>query len=412
MKLKSLYKFNLGHAIQNNCIALGKFDGEKFSISYATQGGNLIIYSPYDKQINSSAVPPVQRKGNNNQEFKLSLNKEVTCICYGKGDSNSNKQYLFIGSPSSLMCYDVIDNKTMFNKDINDGVFCIISGIFSTFSNPLAIVGGNCSLQGFDINGEEQFWTVTGGDTLCLALNDVDDDSFTEIIAGSDDYVIRYYKKEQNINDIPESNKVIILQSVTNNKFIYALENGTIGMYHREKKVWIKKEIGKPVSIVVCDINRDNREEVIVGWSNGKVLILSDDTGETLEELDFNNIGISKLFWENLSGAMNNSNSAESASDNNQLIICLNNGEVWGYDFNEQESFTKVEGYNEENTKLQRLLNEKKVLISQIEKLSIEITNKKKVNMNKIENSLTDDVKVTIDLQSNNEDVRIKSLTL
>ena len=34
-------------------------------------------------------------------------------------------------------------------------------GQLGTTSSPLAIVGGNCSLQGFDSEGNDQFWTVS-----------------------------------------------------------------------------------------------------------------------------------------------------------------------------------------------------------------------------------------------------------
>lgn len=426
MKLKSLYSFNIGHPIYNNAISIGKFDGEKFSFTYATLGGKIIIYSPYDKQeqdnhdnkLNPVETKPVlsqiQKKGNyytnksNMKEFSLNVNKEVNCITYGKIDVNSNKSCIYIGSPSSIMCFDVIENKTIFNKEVEDGVYCIITGIYSTFSMPLVIVGGNCSLQGFDINGEEKFWTVTGGNTLSLAFNDVDDDSFQELIVGTDDYTIRYIKKEQSINDIPEESKVILLHSISNSKFIYALDNGTIGLYHKDKRIWQRNEIGrgKATSIINCDINRDNRNEVIVSWTSGKVLIFSEDNGETIEELGFNGIEISKIFWENLSGALNNSKSVENSNDSNQLIVCLSNGVVCGYDYDEELSNSKVEGYSEENKQYQRLLNEKKVLLSQVEKLKVQDTNKRKVNLNRVENTLKGDVTVEIDLQSNSDDVR------
>jgi len=37
-----------------------------------------------------------------------------------------------------------------------------VSGKLGTFENPLAIVGGNCSIQGFDFEGNDEFWTVSG----------------------------------------------------------------------------------------------------------------------------------------------------------------------------------------------------------------------------------------------------------
>jgi Bardet-Biedl syndrome 2 protein len=414
MKLKSLYKFDLGHPIYNNCISLGKYDGEKFSISYASLGGKIIIFSPNEKQ-NLTSVGGGQGKFQNNssnnqssqksKDIVLTLNKEINSIAYGKGDFNSNKNYLFIGSPSSLMCYDVLENKTIYNKEIEDGVYCLITGSYATFQKPLVIIGGNCSLQGFDIDGEEQFWTVTRGNTLSIALNDVDDDSIQEAIVGTDDYFLAYIKKEQNISEVQEDNKVTLIYSVSNNKFIYGLENGTLGLYYRNKRVWKFNHNSKPNSVVVCDINRDNQEEVISGWSNGKVKVHTLYKGEILEELDFSKVEVSKLFWENLSGVKNNYASSENVSDNNQLIVCLANGEVWGYDFDEQQNFEKVDDLKEEYAKLQRLMNEKQVLNCQYQKLIIEVSNKKKTNQSRESNSLSSKLDVVIDLKSNNEDV-------
>ena len=42
---------------------------------------------------------------------------------------------------------DVIANKTIFDKDVLDGVYCTTAGIFSKYNTPLCFVGGNCSLQ-------------------------------------------------------------------------------------------------------------------------------------------------------------------------------------------------------------------------------------------------------------------------
>ena len=43
-------------------------------------------------------------------------------------------------------------NKTIFDKDVNDGVYCTTAGVFSKFNQPLCFVGGNCSLQVKSLN--------------------------------------------------------------------------------------------------------------------------------------------------------------------------------------------------------------------------------------------------------------------
>ena len=44
---------------------------------------------------------------------------------------------------------------------VPDGVNVLTVGQLGSTSSPLAIAGGNCSLQGFDYEGNDQFWTVS-----------------------------------------------------------------------------------------------------------------------------------------------------------------------------------------------------------------------------------------------------------
>ena len=97
------------------------------------------------------------------------------------------------------------------------------------------------NFQGFDIYGEEKFWTVTGGNTVCMTLNDIDEDGFSELIVGTDDYTIRFYKNENNINEINENTKIVLLHPLEGSKFLYCLENGTMGLYCKTERVWKKK---------------------------------------------------------------------------------------------------------------------------------------------------------------------------
>ena len=41
-----------------------------------------------------------------------------------------------------------------------DGSNSIVIGKLGSIETPLAIVGGNCSIQGYDAEGNDLFWTV------------------------------------------------------------------------------------------------------------------------------------------------------------------------------------------------------------------------------------------------------------
>ena len=42
-----------------------------------------------------------------------------------------------------------------------DGANAVVIGHLGTIQSPLAIVGGNCSIQGFDAAGDDLYWTVS-----------------------------------------------------------------------------------------------------------------------------------------------------------------------------------------------------------------------------------------------------------
>ena len=64
---------------------------------------------------------------------------------------------------------------------VPDGASVVTIGKLGSLSNPLAITGGNCSLQGFDYEGNDPFWTVTGDNVCSLALLDFDQDGENEV---------------------------------------------------------------------------------------------------------------------------------------------------------------------------------------------------------------------------------------
>lgn len=43
---------------------------------------------------------------------------------------------------------------------VPDGANAIVLGKLGNIQSPLAVVGGNCALQGFNYEGNDLFWTV------------------------------------------------------------------------------------------------------------------------------------------------------------------------------------------------------------------------------------------------------------
>lgn len=124
-------------------------------------------------------------------------------------------------------------------------------GKLENSSTPLVIGGGNCSVLGFDQSGSEIFWTVTADNISSLALIDVDNDGCKELLVGSDDFEIRVFKNEEITHEISEAEKVVFLSNIDgeSSKFIYALDNGTVGVYNGVTRMWRVKTKNKVTAL-------------------------------------------------------------------------------------------------------------------------------------------------------------------
>ena len=72
----------------------------------------------------------------------------------------------------------------------------------SGIDEPFIIVGGNCSIQGFNINGDEVYWNVTSDLVTSIGFTDIDGDQQLELMVGSADNFIRVFKGESILYEI------------------------------------------------------------------------------------------------------------------------------------------------------------------------------------------------------------------
>jgi Bardet-Biedl syndrome 2 protein len=261
----------------------------------------------------------------------LNTNKEITALHCGKLDPRKpDIDMVFIGSNTNLLVYDCTNNSDVFDKEVNDGLssLCICGSQFlPEVAQPLVIIGGNCNITGFDVDGEERFWTVSGDNVQALELIDFDGDQVDELAAGSDDFAIRVFKGEEIIQDITEKAKVIQIARITNNSFGYALSNGAYGVYVLKKKQWKSKNKSKVSAICGCDkdVYGDGQKLLIVGFESGQIEVRKHTSGDIIFTTIIDNSGyISKLFYFDyrMSGAK-------------QVIAVTSKGFIQGYSVNQ-----------------------------------------------------------------------------
>mmetsp|Transcript_16107 Transcript_16107/g.40587 ORF Transcript_16107/g.40587 Transcript_16107/m.40587 type:complete len:715 (+) Transcript_16107:67-2211(+) len=315
--LQSSFKVSVGHPILPGMATIGKFDGKHPALACGTAGNRVFVYSPH------------QRTDSSQVEVRfLNINRELKALTSGRLNAASKNDVLLVGSTTNVLAYDVEDNKDIYFKEIPDGVSSLCIGEIrvegEAAASSLCMVGGNTSIQGFDHQGEEQFWTVAGDNVGALTLCDINGDEKNELIAGSDDFEVRIvnYTGEVELENT-QTDKVSGLVHTNGNRFAYALVNGTVGVYEYNAgaitRKWRVKSKHKVSGINAFDINGDSVKELVIGWSNGRVEVRSDLSGEV-------------LFKDNLESPIAGILLSDFRLDGReQVIVCSTGGEVRGY---------------------------------------------------------------------------------
>jgi len=153
-------------------VTVGRFDGVHPSIACATSADNLLLHSPHRRGVAGEL-----------ETRTINMNRTISALAAGDLEARADRQrdILLIGSSTSLQGYDVEANSDVFFKEVPDGVNALAFGTLASLPAPVAMVGGNCSLQGFNAQGQEVFWTVTGDNVSALAFREPNKDGKQEV---------------------------------------------------------------------------------------------------------------------------------------------------------------------------------------------------------------------------------------
>ncbi|CCW61735.1 unnamed protein product [Phytomonas sp. EM1] len=225
----------------------------------------------------------------------LNFGKEATGLAAGPFGApaavpGQPLEALLFAAATSLLAYDVAQGREVFHRDVEDGVRAVAC---RPTGEVLALVGSNCSVYGFDQQGGEAFWAVTGDEVSAMALlrwGDRDDPP--ALLAASEDHEIRVFAGEEVVASLLEAGRVRQLVTSTRGydgpssstssppppagRFAYLLDNGTVGVYQHTQRVWRVKSQHVPVSAAFCDVDDDGVEELVIGYESGRVEVRSD----------------------------------------------------------------------------------------------------------------------------------------
>ncbi|XP_013786899.1 Bardet-Biedl syndrome 2 protein homolog [Limulus polyphemus] len=284
--LMPVFTLNLNHKILPHRLTIGKFDGIHPCLTAATAADKIFVHNPHTRSLKSGGRWSAGSRKSDDISL-LNINQTVSSVASGILKPGSIEEVLLVGTPTNLLAYDVENNSDLFYREVADGANCIVVGRIGGVNKPLAIVGGNCSLQGFDNEGNDSFWTVTGDNVSSMSLCDFNEDGQNELLVGSEDFDIRAFKGDEIIAEMTETEAVIGLCPVLGNYFGYALANGTVGVYHQGERAWRIKSKNQAISIFNYDLDGDGVPELITGWSNGKIDARNAQTGEVVFKDNF-----------------------------------------------------------------------------------------------------------------------------
>ncbi|KRY30501.1 Bardet-Biedl syndrome 2 -like protein [Trichinella spiralis] len=256
---------------------------------------------------------------NQNASAMMNINRMVKIVATGYLKASDTFDAIVIGTATHILVYDVKNNCDLFYKEVSGGLESILIGRFGDFEEELIVCGGSCALQGFNWQGKEIFWSVTGDTVRSLCFCDFDSDGKLELLVGSDDFDIRVFKGDEIVSSISETEAVTNLLSLGSNRFAYALANGTLGVYASACRLWRIKSKANPTFLCLYDIDGDDEQELVTGWSSGKIDFRKCQNGELVAKDHMNSaiVGI-EIF-------------GLSAKEGAYLLCCSSSGEVRGY---------------------------------------------------------------------------------
>lgn len=199
----------------------------------------------------------------------IKVGQKITCIipC-----PYQNHDCLAVGTDNSLQLFDIDENSQVFTALISDGVNSL-----SLFGNHI-YVGSNCAILGYDMAGNEVFWTVTGD--VVTAICEIEWDGEKCILAASNDLMIRLFSGEESKRERKVHAPVSYLVPMGPNQYVVSFETGSVSLIKGLDKIWDISIPGQVVGLQALDFTGSGHKDLAVATGEGIIQILDSKTGQ------------------------------------------------------------------------------------------------------------------------------------
>lgn len=303
LKVSTAFEQRLSGPIKPGLVAVGRFfcseredqknAGETTPLSLAAcTSGQRVIFHPNQPTLSSSPSFPQDNAGKTADDIvALSFGRTLNAIAAGScGDlASTSPDILLLGSPQSVVAYDVASQRECFFFESEEEVCCLAhGGGIEMHDKPLiALLGGMSGITGLNALGQEAFWAVLGDNVVSLAVMPWGGSSSVavgepvpplHIFAGCSNRNIEIVSPAGGVvSTIHETDVAVQLvpcwdrerPEMWSGMFGYVLRSGDVGVYRGLSRWWSMRGKEKALSITFCDVDGDGEEELLVGWEGG-----------------------------------------------------------------------------------------------------------------------------------------------
>nr|CAD2195707.1 unnamed protein product [Meloidogyne enterolobii] len=320
--LKTAFGFSFAHRLV--AAASGSFDESGHEqLVVGTETGKICLQG-------SESVFHVNDKINFLSVYKHNRRIKEQSI---KSSDNSEYDIVIIGTNNSLMAFDVFNNKTIFHREITEGVNFIKIGNIDEYKNENVIICGcGTTIWGFQLDGKDLFWTALGDQINVLELCDMDGDGLNELIVGTDGIEIKakyipifinlklFLKVLKNASffaEFDEGDPTLAIIAINN--FCFWPFIWCCWCLWTRERLWRVKTKSRIVSL----LSFPDQNHVACVWQNAKIDIRSVSTGEirTKDQLEGGELSIA--FLVDLAGV----GPLDSGEEQPQLTLVFKNGQ-------------------------------------------------------------------------------------